>query len=178
MQLLANVSAVAPPASPCPCPLSDVRSLCTPSGIGPFLERSFDILRSFCARSRRQPRGSPSIRMWPHRATPRAEDKPPQTRRPHSNGLCSPLSEGRVNPGDTGRGQVSGSTGGRVHPGDTGRGQVSGNTGGRTHRERYRRGGGEEGGDTGGRGRVWVYRREGTSSPGRDTGGAKSKDND
>jgi len=25
---------------------------------------------------------------------PRAEDKPPQTRRPHSNGLCSPLSEG------------------------------------------------------------------------------------
>jgi len=34
----------------------------------------------------------PALR--PHRTTPRAEDKPPQTRRPHSNGLCSPLSEG------------------------------------------------------------------------------------
>jgi len=30
----------------------------------------------------------------PHRATLRVEDKPPQTRRPHSIGLCSPLSEG------------------------------------------------------------------------------------
>ena len=34
----------------------------------------------------------PALR--PHRTTPRAEDKPPQTRRPHSNGLCPPLSEG------------------------------------------------------------------------------------
>ena len=34
----------------------------------------------------------PALR--PHRTTPRAEDKPPQTHRPHSNGLCSPLSEG------------------------------------------------------------------------------------
>jgi len=34
----------------------------------------------------------PALR--PHRTTPRAEAKPPQTRRPHSNGLCSPLSEG------------------------------------------------------------------------------------
>jgi len=34
----------------------------------------------------------PALR--PRRATPRVEDKPPQTRRPHSNGLCSPLSEG------------------------------------------------------------------------------------
>jgi len=32
--------------------------------------------------------------LQPHRTTPRAEDKPPQTHRPHSNGLCSPLSEG------------------------------------------------------------------------------------
>ena len=57
MPLLARVRAVAPPVSPCLCPLSDVRSLCAPlrcvrvgtspppSGIGPFLERSFDILR-------------------------------------------------------------------------------------------------------------------------------------
>jgi len=29
-----------------------------------------------------------------HRTTPRTEAKPPQTRRPHTNGLCSPLSEG------------------------------------------------------------------------------------
>jgi len=29
-----------------------------------------------------------------HRATPRVEDKSPQTRRPHSISLCSPLSEG------------------------------------------------------------------------------------
>jgi len=34
--------------------------------------------------------------LQPHRTTPRAEDKPPQTHRPHSNGLCSPLSEGQV----------------------------------------------------------------------------------
>jgi len=34
----------------------------------------------------------PALR--PHRTTPKTEDKPPQTRRPHSNGLCSPLSEG------------------------------------------------------------------------------------
>jgi len=34
----------------------------------------------------------PALR--PHRTTPRAEDKPPQTHRPHSNGLCAPLSEG------------------------------------------------------------------------------------
>ena len=32
--------------------------------------------------------------LQPHRNTPRAEDKPPQTHRPHPNGLCSPLSEG------------------------------------------------------------------------------------
>jgi len=35
-----------------------------------------------------------SSTLRPHRATQRVEDKPPQTRRPHSNGLCSP----RVNP--------------------------------------------------------------------------------
>ena len=34
----------------------------------------------------------PALR--PHRTTPKAEDKPPHTHRPHSNGLCSPLSEG------------------------------------------------------------------------------------
>jgi len=34
----------------------------------------------------------PALR--PHRATPRIEDKPPQTRRPHSTGLCLLLSEG------------------------------------------------------------------------------------
>jgi len=34
----------------------------------------------------------PALR--PHRATPRAEDRTTQTRRPHLNGLCSPLSEG------------------------------------------------------------------------------------
>jgi len=34
----------------------------------------------------------PALR--PHRAAPRAEDKLPQTRRPHSSGQCSPLSEG------------------------------------------------------------------------------------
>ena len=34
----------------------------------------------------------PALR--PHRTTPMAEDQPPQTRRPHSNGLCSPLLEG------------------------------------------------------------------------------------
>ena len=34
----------------------------------------------------------PALR--PHRATPRVEDNPPETRRPHSIGLCSPLSEG------------------------------------------------------------------------------------
>jgi len=34
----------------------------------------------------------PALR--PHRATPRVEDKPLQKRRPHSIGLCSPLSEG------------------------------------------------------------------------------------
>ena len=28
------------------------------------------------------------------RATPKVADKPPQTRRPHSIGLCPPLSEG------------------------------------------------------------------------------------
>ena len=33
----------------------------------------------------------PALR--PHRAIPRAEDKPPQARRPQLNGLCSPLSE-------------------------------------------------------------------------------------
>ena len=32
--------------------------------------------------------------LQPHRTTPRAEDKPPQTHRPYSNGLCSLLSEG------------------------------------------------------------------------------------
>jgi len=32
--------------------------------------------------------------LQPNRTTPRAEDKPPQTHRPHSNGLCSPLSKG------------------------------------------------------------------------------------
>jgi len=36
-------------------------------------------------------RTQPALR--PHRATPRAEDKPPQTRRPHSNGLTLPLSQ-------------------------------------------------------------------------------------
>jgi len=36
----------------------------------------------------------PALR--PHRAAPRAEDKPLQTRRPHSVGLCSPLSEGQT----------------------------------------------------------------------------------
>ena len=56
VQLLARVSAVAPTVSLCLCPLSDVRSVCPPpvcpsrhqalpSGIGPFLERSTDILR-------------------------------------------------------------------------------------------------------------------------------------
>jgi len=34
----------------------------------------------------------PALR--PHRATSRVEDRPPQTRRPHSIGLCLPLSEG------------------------------------------------------------------------------------
>ena len=29
--------------------------------------------------------------LQPHRATPMAEDNPPQTRQPHSNGLCAPL---------------------------------------------------------------------------------------
>jgi len=34
----------------------------------------------------------PALR--PHRATPRVGDKPPQSHRPHSIGLCSPVSEG------------------------------------------------------------------------------------
>jgi len=45
VQLLARVSAEAPPVCPCPCPLSNTRSLYAPSGMGPFFERSFDILR-------------------------------------------------------------------------------------------------------------------------------------
>jgi len=36
----------------------------------------------------------PALR--PHRTTPRAVDKPPQTRRPHSNGLCSQVHFGDV----------------------------------------------------------------------------------
>jgi len=62
VQLLARVSAVAPPV--CPCPLSDIRSLCAPSGIGPSsnvpLTSCADRL---CAHSRRQPRLS--SRRWP-----------------------------------------------------------------------------------------------------------------
>jgi len=54
VQLLARVSAVAPPVYPCPCPLSDIRSLCAPSGIGSF-ERSFAILRRPPLRSQQTP---------------------------------------------------------------------------------------------------------------------------
>jgi len=45
VQLLARVRAVALPVCPCPCSLSEIRSMCAPSGSGPFLERTFDILR-------------------------------------------------------------------------------------------------------------------------------------
>jgi len=36
----------------------------------------------------------PALR--PHRATPRVKEEPPQTRWPHSTGLCSPRSEGQT----------------------------------------------------------------------------------
>jgi len=57
VQLLARGSAVAPSVCPCPCPLSDIRSLCAPSDRG--LSSNVPLTSCadrLCAHSRRQPR--------------------------------------------------------------------------------------------------------------------------